>query len=102
MRDPAMIVTGMNEAQRVYLRAVAASTEPYYPRHGRTANWALRHGLVDTQVRLQDGRSGPWNSFDVDDRAATGIADMGGQVLTKHGRAILVSLSPLEKGSVNG
>lgn len=83
--DLAAIAGKLSRAQRDYLAAVAASAEPYTPRHGVTANWALRHSYTDTIVTLNDGRVGGWNAFDLDDRIAVGVAEVRGQRLTPLG-----------------
>lgn len=69
MTDPdvAAIAGELSEAQRRYIRAVAEYGEPYEPRHGRTANWALRHKITETVVRLGNGSEGPMNGFFVRD-----------------------------------
>ena len=86
--------------QQTYLLAVADANGPYSPRHGRCANFALNYGLVDTVVKLNDGRKGLWSSFAPEDAAQTGIADFYGQVLTAKGRdvvqLILATPSPQE------
>lgn len=89
MTDPEQVARSLSKAQVRYLRAVAASETPYEPRHGRTANWALRHNYTDSIVTLNDGRSGPWNDFPLDERMAVRIASIDGQRLTTFGRAIL-------------
>ena len=44
---PEEIAKGLSAAQRRYLRACGDSKEPYTPRHGVTANWALRHDYAE-------------------------------------------------------
>jgi len=86
--DAEAIAKGLSEAQRRYIRVVGEAPEPYTPRHGVTANWALRHKYADTVVRLNDGREGGWQAFEMDDRMATGIDAMLGQRLTPLGQAV--------------
>lgn len=83
-----VIAKGLSPAQRKYLLAVGASEAPYTPRHGVTANWALRHGYVDTIVRLGDGREGAWKDFHAGDRIEIGIDELLGQRLTLLGAAV--------------
>lgn len=82
------IAKGLSRSQKAYLLACAASPEPYLPRHGSTANWALRHKYADTILRLNDGREGPWDSFDISDRTKVGIDVFLGERLTDLGLAI--------------
>lgn len=82
---PEEIAGKLSKAQRVYLHAVATADGPYEPRHGNTANWALRHGYVDAIVRLDDGRVGPWRSFGQD---PVGISSLLGQRLTPFGQCV--------------
>lgn len=47
MTDARTIAEGLTEAQKRYILACGTSETPYEPRHGRTANWALRHGYAE-------------------------------------------------------
>lgn len=76
--------------QLAYLSALEASPTPYAPRHGKAANWALVYGFADMVVRLNDGRQGPWLSFDQDDRIDIGISEILGAQLTDAGRTLLM------------
>jgi hypothetical protein len=91
------IERGLIEAQRAYVLAVGASDGPYEPRHGRTANWALRHGITETIVRMHDGREGTWEDFPLSERIDPGIAAILGQRLTPLGLALRRHL--LENGN---
>ncbi len=84
----ALIAASLSGSQRTYLLAVGSSVGGYLPRHGRTANWALRHGYADTLVKLNDGRQGLWHDFEAGDRMQVGVADIGGQLLTPLGLAV--------------
>jgi len=92
--DAEKIAAGLSNPQRAYLAAVARSDEPYTPRHGRTANWALKHGYADTVVRLSDGREGPWRGFSMEDRVNAGIEEFLGQRLSEDGAAVHAALLP--------
>jgi hypothetical protein len=86
--DAETIAKGLSEGQRRYLIAVGDAGAPYEPRHGVTANWALRHNYVDSIVRLNDGREGPWDSFPLPERFDVGIDCFLGQALTEKGIAV--------------
>lgn len=88
MNDPKMIAAGLSKAQRAYLRAL--SEAEYFPRHGVTANWALRHGYADTLVHFSDGTATPWGSLSPDDLPRADF--IGGQVLTELGLAVKAAL----------
>jgi len=79
------IARALSEAQRRYLAAVGDSGVPYEPRHGTTANWALRHELTDTVIALKDDRVGPWRSFSAEERGRVGVDLFFGQILTPLG-----------------
>lgn len=67
MPDVEQIARGLTKAQRAYLIACGASEHPYKPRHGRTANWAVRHGFAHTCVRPHDGTIAPWKTVAFDE-----------------------------------
>lgn len=79
----------LTAARLAYLKAVAASCEPYEARHGGAANWALRHKYVDSVIRLSDGREGFYSSFSVESRCSTGIDAFLGQRITPLGSRLL-------------
>lgn len=75
--DPAQVAAvagGLTKAQVAYLMACGASTAPYQPRHGRTANWALRHGYAKhvwvvggVEMDFDSiGRLGVWEAATID------------------------------------
>lgn len=81
----------LTKAQREYLKAVAEAAEPYEPRHGPTANWAHRHGITQTIVRLGQ-RTGRWEDFTLAERLDPGIEEILGQELSPLGLAIRAHL----------
>lgn len=83
--------------QLAYLRAVAASDEPYTPRHGRTANWALNHGYVDTIVRLSSGHVIAWEALTPDSRSGN-IEVFLGQRITARGAHLLTTQEETNDG----
>lgn len=88
MGEVETVARQLSAAQRRYLLAVGEAGAPYAPRHGVTANWALRHKYVDSVLRLNDGREAPWDSFSQQDRFEIGIEDFLGQQLTDFGRQV--------------
>lgn len=85
--DIAGIAAGLTKAQREYIRACGLSEQPYKPRHGRTANWALRHGFAETYVRTWGGAIAPWRTVAFDD-----AEEVLGERLTQKGLAVRAHL----------
>lgn len=88
MTEAERIAKGLTKAQQAYL--LAHTGEEYFNRHGRTANWALRHGYADTVIHFADGSSMPWGKQPLTEIGTD--YKIGGQVLTRLGlevRAIL-------------
>lgn len=75
----------MTPKRREYLSAVAASTEPYQPRHGVVANHCLVLGWVETVIRTTDGRIMAWHDIPLGERPGSIL----GARLTEAGRAAL-------------
>ncbi|GMM93142.1 hypothetical protein [Qipengyuania sp. MTN3-11] len=54
------LAAGLTEAQRVYLDHCGVAKTPYEPRHGRAANWAIRHGYAKMRWAVAGIEMG-WN-----------------------------------------
>lgn len=83
------IAAGLTKQQVRYILAVGDAGLDYYPRHGVTANWALRHGFVDTMLHFEDGRTVPWGDGSA---RLTGDYTIGGQRLSPLGLAVRAHL----------
>ena len=81
--EVAKIAASLTKAQVAYILACGASAEPYKPRHGRSANWALRHKFAVTYVRTRDGITAPWPEIPFND-----AEEILGQRLTEKGKAV--------------
>lgn len=86
MTDPATIAKGLSQAQRRYLLTVGDHGAPYEPRHGTTANWAIRRGYAETYVG-RNGQIKPWNSVPLEERFDAQWRILG-QMLTPLGLAV--------------
>ena len=91
MSEVQEIAGRLSEAQRVYLDAVARYPGCYEPRHGTTANWALRHGYTQTMIRRPTGEIEPWQKgeFSPD-------IEVLGQTLTPLGEAVRAHLQAIQ------
>lgn len=86
-------VDRLTDAQWRYLAAVAdRSTETYEPRHGVTANWAIRRGYAQTMIRKPTGEVVPWP-----DRYFKPGFEILGQTLTEKGLAALAHLQAIQE-----
>ena len=85
--EVAKIAAALTKAQVAYILACGASAEPYKPRHGRSANWALRHKFAVTYVRTRDGITAPWPEIPFND-----AEEVLGQRLTAKGEAVRAHL----------